>query len=668
MIKSAFGAASDLVRLLQSARVRRYLALTFFVDAGLVFVLLVAIQSYLPEQYGASEALAGYVLAAYGAAKLAGQLGAGWVIDRVGPRRGLIAGLCLTGAGQATMILGIVQPEAVIPAALLYGLGGAMIWPSAYALAAGEFEESERARLSAGMTVTTGVALATALCLGLALPASFPYAAAIAVCVACTVGALAAARSFPAAAARADEATRDARRQLLESIRDIVSARRVAFSLIILLQAAILGALLAIFRSYGRETLQVSLREEMLMLLPAGAIGAGAVVLGGLLADRFGRIPVLGSGYLLATFSIWGLSTTTDHSAVVPLAALCAAGLGLALPCTSALSLDLSRSAGTGTLLGWFLTMEGAGHVIGPAAGAWLNHKGGAAPVFWLAGGIAAAIAIVALVPPIWARRPDVEPVRHRLRALLSGTAKGALVFSVGFPVIFAYFAWDSGSQLYGDMITHGPRDRMEVAITFDDGPSDPWTLRIADTLDQYGVKGTFFTIGQNADAHPEIVRNLVQRGELIGNHSYRHRKSDAVMELGYGELWRAETAIAHAAGVCPAIYRPPNGFHTPWQLRTVAKHGMKTVTWDVIPRDWKDPPSDVIVSRVLDSVQPGSIILLHDGDDTNQGTDRSATVNALPGIIEGLRAKGYDIVRLDQLLSIQPYLPTCDGLQAVNS
>jgi peptidoglycan/xylan/chitin deacetylase (PgdA/CDA1 family) len=208
----------------------------------------------------------------------------------------------------------------------------------------------------------------------------------------------------------------------------------------------------------------------------------------------------------------------------------------------------------------------------------------------------------------------------------------------------------------------------MEVAITFDDGPNDPWTLRIADELDKYDVKGTFFIIGQNADAHPEIVRNLALRGELIGNHSYRHHKSDAVTELNYGELWRAESAIARAAGVCPAIYRPPNGFHTPWQLHTVASHGMKTVTWDVIPRDWKDPPPDVIVSRVLNSVQPGSIILLHDGYNTNQGTDRSATLNALPGIIEGLRAKGYDIVRLDKLLDIQPYLPTCDGVQAVHS
>ena len=63
--------------------------------------------------------------------------------------------------------------------------------------------------------------------------------------------------------------------------------------------------------------------------------------------------------------------------------------------------------------------------------------------------------------------------------------------------------------------------------------------------------------------------------------------------------------------------------------------------------------------------MQPGSIILLHDGDNTNQGTDRSATLNALPGIIEGLRAKGYDIVRLDKLLGVPAYLPTCEGAPA---
>ena len=95
----------------------------------------------------------------------------------------------------------------------------------------------------------------------------------------------------------------------------------------------------------------------------------------------------------------------------------------------------------------------------------------------------------------------------------------------------------------------------------------------------------------------------------------------------------------------------------------------MTTVTWDVIPRDWKDPPPDVIAQRVLDDVKPGSIILLHDGYNTTQGADRSATLNALPAIIEGLRARGYDVVRLDELLDRPAYLPSCDGAsQAVHS
>jgi peptidoglycan/xylan/chitin deacetylase (PgdA/CDA1 family)/predicted MFS family arabinose efflux permease len=667
MLKSPFAALAELFRLMHSARVRRYLALVFFIDAGLVFVLLVAIQSYLPEQYGASESLAGYVLAAYGAAKLAGQLGAGWVIDRTGARRGLIAGLTLAAAGQAAMLFGIVQSEAVLPGALLYGLGGALIWPAAYALAAGEFEEGERARLTAGMTMTTGAALATALFLGLALPESFPYAAAIVICVGSTFCALAAARSFPTVTTHVDEPG-DARR-LMQSLRDVISSKRIAFSLIILLQAAILGALLSIFRSFGRDTLSLSMREEVLLFAPAGAVGAASIVLGGSLADRVGRIPVLGAGYLITTFAVWGLSTTTDHAAVAVIAAFCAVGLGLALPCTSALSLDLSRTAGAGTMLGWFLTMEGVGHALGPASGAWINGQGGSAPVLWLVGGLAAAIAVLALVPPIWARRPDVEPVRHRVRGLFAGTAKGVLVLSVGFPIIAAYLAMSPSSQLYGDIKTHGPRDRMEVALTFDDGPNDPWTTRIADTLDQYGVKATFFVIGQNADAKPEIVRDLVRRGELIGNHSYRHHKSDAVLDLNYSELDKGERAIARAANVCPAFFRPPNGFHTPWQLHAVDNASMTTVTWDVIPRDWKDPPPDVIAQRVLDDVQPGSIILLHDGYNTTQGTDRSATLNALPGIIEGLRARGYDIVRLDELLGKPAYLPSCDGVsQAVHS
>lgn len=173
-------------------------------------------------------------------------------------------------------------------------------------------------------------------------------------------------------------------------------------------------------------------------------------------------------------------------------------------------------------------------------------------------------------------------------------------------------------------------------------------------------MKATFFVVGANAEAQPEAVRALVEEGHLVGNHSYKHRKRDALLDPRYGELSHAEESIAKAAGVCPALFRPPNGFHTPWQLHEVAAQGMRAVGWDVQPSDWEDPSPGMIVTRVVDSVKPGSIVLLHDGSDTRQGVDRSVTLDALPGIIEGLRDKGYRFVRVDELLSVQPYLSDC--------
>jgi peptidoglycan/xylan/chitin deacetylase (PgdA/CDA1 family) len=147
-----------------------------------------------------------------------------------------------------------------------------------------------------------------------------------------------------------------------------------------------------------------------------------------------------------------------------------------------------------------------------------------------------------------------------------------------------------------------------------------------------------------------------VLEGHVVGNHSYHHRKRDALLDFGYDEAAITQRAIEQAAGVTPRFYRPPNGFHTPWSLRAVRGEGMRTVVWDVDPYDWKNPSPETIVRRVLNDVRPGSIVLLHDGMDTQQGADRSATVAALPGIIEGLRARGYRLVTVAELLGEPPY------------
>ncbi len=650
--------------LARSERVRPYLGLTFLVDASLIFVFLVALQSYLPEQYGAGSSLAGYALGAYGAAKLAGQLLAGRLVDRFGGRRAVFGGLAVAGLGVIALLLGMIEPALVLPAAAVYGLGGALIWPAIFGLAASDFESDERARLTSTMGMTTGLAAAAGLGLGFVLPAGFPYAAAIGLVALGALAAAATALSLPDHIAEATGAETPGEASLAYALCKVLEPRRLALSAIVLLQAAMVGSLLAIFRVYGRDILGVSFRQEVLLLLPAAAAGGAGIVAGGALSDRVGRIPILGSGFLVAALSIWILSTVSSPAVVVPLATCAVLGLTLAFPSTNALSMDLSRTTGMGTLLGWFLTMEGIGHALGPVSGAWLNEKGGVAAVLWLAGGLCAMIALIALVPPIWAAKPLPRAAVAGAHRYLSIALKGGLVAGLVLPVFATYLAWSPTSQVYGKMISHGPRDQMEVALTFDDGPNDPWTLRIAEVLDQYGVKGTFFVVGQNARRNPGIVQELVARGHLIGNHSYHHRKRDALLDLRYGDLSAAQDAIANAAAVCPALYRPPNGFHTPWQLLAVSRNDMRAVTWDVLPRDWKNPPPDVLARRVLDSVRPGSIVTLHDGDDTNATADRSATLAALPQIIEGLRQRGYRLVRLDELLTVKPYLSHCGALE----
>ena len=211
----------------------------------------------------------------------------------------------------------------------------------------------------------------------------------------------------------------------------------------------------------------------------------------------------------------------------------------------------------------------------------------------------------------------------------------------------------------FGSIVSHGPRESDDVAISFDDGPNPPYTLQIRDVLDAYGVKATFFTAGKALDARPDVSRALMEDGHLLANHSYHH---DAFRWLDprYPELGVAQAVFKRNLGVCPALFRPPHGNHTPFMARAVHRHGMTMVTWDVSAGDWATDDAALVAQRVLDKVKPGSIILLHDGMDGKIGADRSVVVAALPLILDGLRARGLRPVTLDRLLGVPGYLPDC--------
>jgi peptidoglycan/xylan/chitin deacetylase (PgdA/CDA1 family) len=215
-------------------------------------------------------------------------------------------------------------------------------------------------------------------------------------------------------------------------------------------------------------------------------------------------------------------------------------------------------------------------------------------------------------------------------------------------------------SPVYGEIRSHGDRGRKLVALTFDDGPNAPATMEIAGALEAKGVRGTFFLVGANVVRDPSTVRALVAGGHIVGHHSFRHQKRDAIFDFGYDEAADARIAIRDATGLCTALYRPPNGFHTPWQLAAVQDNGMTAVAWDVQTYDWENPPAADIAESVVEQVEPGSIVLLHDGEDLADGVDRAETVAALPLIIDRLRADGYEFTTVDQLMGIPAYRGGC--------
>ena len=203
------------------------------------------------------------------------------------------------------------------------------------------------------------------------------------------------------------------------------------------------------------------------------------------------------------------------------------------------------------------------------------------------------------------------------------------------------------------------------IAITFDDGPNEPYTSEILDILSKYNVKATFFVIGENAELYPEIVNKIIADGDVVANHSYSHNANHALTDFGVEDMLRGEDTIFSITGLKPHLYRPPHGKKSPWELEGVKDAGMIEVTWDVAADDEHDfayfgkPSAQEYVNEIVNAAKPGGIILLHDGHGLLHNVPRSnesLTVQALPLIIEQLQAKGYQFVTVPSLLNVPAY------------
>ncbi|UCH34164.1 MAG: polysaccharide deacetylase family protein [Armatimonadota bacterium] len=196
------------------------------------------------------------------------------------------------------------------------------------------------------------------------------------------------------------------------------------------------------------------------------------------------------------------------------------------------------------------------------------------------------------------------------------------------------------------------------IALTFDDGPSREWTPAILDTLQLHDVAATFFVVGEQARKHPDLLLRAAAQGHCIGSHADRHTNLTLLTTDGVLQQVDAATkAATSATGRATRLFRPPYGSYDRRLIELLDRRGLTMVLWSVDAMDWWLRDADRIARRVTPRLFPGCIILLHDarGDRLRVGSsDRAATVEALPQLIAGARARGYRFVTIKEMLSAE--------------
>jgi peptidoglycan/xylan/chitin deacetylase (PgdA/CDA1 family) len=233
----------------------------------------------------------------------------------------------------------------------------------------------------------------------------------------------------------------------------------------------------------------------------------------------------------------------------------------------------------------------------------------------------------------------------HMLALALTGAVSAAAVAA-------AYQSMAPTGQWYGRTFAGLPRGTRQIALTYDDGPNDPHTLRLLEVLAKHGVQATFFLIGRYVQQRPDLAREIVQAGHVVGNHTFTHPLLTFMRDAEIRqELSQCRAALQDAIGEHSNLFRPPFGGRRPAVLRVARELGLEPVMWNVTGYDWTASPAEVIERKVAKQIRGGDVILLHDGGHKQMGADRSQTVIATDRLITRYKAEGYEFVTISQML-----------------
>ncbi len=190
--------------------------------------------------------------------------------------------------------------------------------------------------------------------------------------------------------------------------------------------------------------------------------------------------------------------------------------------------------------------------------------------------------------------------------------------------------------------------NNKRIALTFDDGPHPRYTGQILEILEKYGVKATFFFVGQNIGYYPDAARAVVDAGHEIGNHTYTHRTVKSMSESQIlSEMTRCDDMIYSLGEYHTVLFRPPEGAFGEAVERSAAALGYSVILWSVDTRDWAHSTPRNIYDNVMQNIDGGDIILMHDYIGYN-----SPTPKALELIIPALQERGYEFVTVSELIN----------------
>jgi peptidoglycan/xylan/chitin deacetylase (PgdA/CDA1 family) len=206
--------------------------------------------------------------------------------------------------------------------------------------------------------------------------------------------------------------------------------------------------------------------------------------------------------------------------------------------------------------------------------------------------------------------------------------------------------------QWYGRTFTGLTRSTKQLALTYDDGPNDPHTLRLLEVLAKHGVHATFFLIGRYVQKRPDLAREIAKAGHAVGNHTFTHPlltfKSDAVIRR---ELSDCNAALRDALGQPVSLFRPPFGGRRPAALRIARELGLEPVMWNVTGSDGNAPPAALIEQKVAKQIRRRDVILVPAGGHKQMGADRSQTVLATQSLVAKYKSKGFEFVTIPQMM-----------------